>query len=147
MSRYGFRSYACAFVAFLTVIPLASWVFPRSSHTSRRLQPGQQLWVSRYGVSLGDYATAISTSPDGTKVLVTGEAGSAGAYTTLAYDAQTGAQVWLSTYKGPGGAGDVPHAITVSPTGSTLVVTGESSGLNGNQYDYATVAYDPQSGM
>jgi len=67
-------------------------------------------------------------------------------YATVAYDAVTGAQVWLrryrghgynstsgaqvwaSRYNGPYGDLDYPTAVAVSPATGTIFVTGESRG-------------------
>src|SRR5205807_723553 len=63
---------------------------------------GKQLWVTRYEASFGG-PRALGVSPDGTKVYVTGESpGPNGEpdYATLAYDAVSGAQLWLRRYNG-----------------------------------------------
>src|SRR5258708_16761108 len=79
-------------------------------------------------------------------VLVTGtSASSTGTqdYATVAYDAATGAHLWLRRYSGTGGA-NFAVAVGVSPDGKTVFVTGTSQG---NYYDYATVAYDAATGV
>jgi DNA-binding beta-propeller fold protein YncE len=65
-------------------------------------------------------------------------------YATVAYDAQSGASVWTRRYDGPGHSHDTANAIAVSPDGTKVFVTGESWGSTSS--DYATVAYDAQSG-
>src|SRR5262249_36940375 len=68
---------------------------------------GAQLWLKRYNgpVSVNDVARALAVSPDGRTVFVTGasEGGLASIsdYATVAYDAATGAQLWVSRYNGP----------------------------------------------
>jgi hypothetical protein len=66
-------------------------------------RPAQQLWAQRYGRTNGfDSATSLGVSPDGSKVCVTGYsvgAASADDYTTFAYDAFTGSQLWAARYK------------------------------------------------
>src|SRR5215216_1445155 len=111
---------------------------------------GANLWVERYNGpgNSDDGATSVAVSPDGSTVFVTG--GSVGStsgtdYTTVAYDASTGAKRWLERYNGPGNYEDYAHALRVSPDGSTVFVTGESIGSDGG-YDYATVAYDASAG-
>jgi hypothetical protein len=94
-----------------------------------------------------DYAYALGVSPDGSKLFVTGKSfGSGGSvdYTTVAYDAATGAQLWLTPYDGPASQYDAASALRVSPDGSKVFVTGESDGPSSR--DYATVAYDAANG-
>jgi outer membrane protein assembly factor BamB len=114
---------------------------------------GQRMWQRRYaGPAEGPgNARALSITPDGTTVLVTG--GSAAAnertdYATLAYDASTGAQLWVRRYDGPGArrhGNDAANAIAVSPDGATAYVTGSSAGSLSN-LDHATIAYDTATG-
>jgi 6-phosphogluconolactonase (cycloisomerase 2 family) len=66
-------------------------------------------------------------------------------YVTFAYDARSGARNWSVRYDGPAHDSDQPHAITRTPDGTRLIVTGESVG-SGTEADYATVAYDTASG-
>ena len=78
-------------------------------------------------------------SPDGSEVFLTGSG-----YATVAYDAFTGAKLWVSRYKGPGdGSGDA-RALGVSPDGSRVFVTGWNIGSGGNPR--ATVAFDASNG-
>ncbi|MGH3680213.1 MAG: S8 family serine peptidase, partial [Natronosporangium sp.] len=105
---------------------------------------GDQLWVARYDGAGGggfDTASALSVSPDGAGVVVTG--GSAGDYGTVAYDAATGAQRWAARYDGPVGGPDVAAAIGTSPDGAEVFVTGNSVGVS---FDYATLGYDAATG-
>jgi hypothetical protein len=106
---------------------------------------GTELWVSRYNgpASTSDLAAALGMSPDGTTLFVTGGTDSptpAPDYATVAYDASTGDELWVSRYAGPGGGQDFAQALEVSPDGTTVFVTGYSAATNG-KYDYATVAY------
>jgi hypothetical protein len=117
---------------------------------------GAQQWVSRFngntinpGVmqSAAARARAIEVAPDGSRIYITGQSyGALGdIYATVAYEASTGSQLWVATYKGVGGTWSNPTAITGSPDGTRLFVTGVSASLT-NAYDYVTVAYNSASG-
>jgi WD40 repeat protein len=115
-----------------------------------RASTGATMWVRRYNGAgnSSDEARALGVSPDGSTVFVTGGSvgsTSGGDYATIAYSASTGAKLWLKRYNGPGNYEDHAHALGVSPSGSTLFVTGESIGSDGG-FDYATVAYDASTG-
>jgi WD40 repeat protein len=87
-------------------------------------------------------AGALAVSPDGTRVVVTGDvAGVSADYGTVAYDAATGATQWARRYDGPAHGYDSATAVGMSPDGTTTFVTGNSIGT-ARGYDYATVAYD-----
>lgn len=110
---------------------------------------GDQLWAARYDGPLGgsDSARAIAVSPNGSAVFVTG--GNLGShrwddYATVAYDPFTGAQLWVTRYDGPEQESDAAAALAVSPDGSTVLVTGSSTGSTHS--DYGTVAYDASTG-
>ena len=113
---------------------------------------GAQLWVSRYnGPGDGnDEATSVAVSPDGGRVFVTGRSDGTGSgqdYATIAYDAATGAQLWLRRYNGPGNGNDAAWSVAASGRGSTVFVTGASSRtgtVSGD--DYATIAYNAATG-
>jgi DNA-binding beta-propeller fold protein YncE len=118
--------------------------------TAYNAMTGAKLWVKRYS-SMGngdDYADFVVTSPDGAEVFVTGRITKPGGnedYATLAYDASTGATLWVQRYDGPGHARDFARSLAVSPDGSTVFVTGESVGT-GPGADFATIAYDTTTG-
>src|SRR5207247_1481802 len=65
---------------------------------------GAQLWFSRYDSGAGyDSADTIAVSPDGTRIYVTGYTTQpddplAHDYTTVAYDATSGSQLWATTF-------------------------------------------------
>src|SRR5262249_11794185 len=68
---------------------------------------GRQLWASRYhGPRNGlSFARSVTVSPNGSAVYVTGGANAktpGTAYTTVAYRAATGRQLWVARYQGPG---------------------------------------------
>jgi outer membrane protein assembly factor BamB len=60
-------------------------------------------------------------------------------YATVAYNAATGAQLWVRRYTGAANSEDEPTSLAVSPTTGTVYVTGQSFITSGD--DYATVAY------
>ena len=95
---------------------------------------GQQLWASHFVP--GDTPHSVALSPDGSTLYVTGcgggVAGCAGSdFETAAFRASTGAVRWTATFDGPGHATDTAIAVAVSPDGSRVFVTGESSGSTG----------------
>jgi DNA-binding beta-propeller fold protein YncE len=112
---------------------------------------GAGLWAASYhGPGTGsDRATAVAVSPDGSEVFVTGQSsngtGSTTGFATVAYDASTGAQLWVTRYDGPVAGIDRAVAVAVSPDGSTVFVTGASLGQN-RIYSYITLAYRAATG-
>lgn len=111
---------------------------------------GSQRWASRYdGPAHGeDFATAVAVSPDASTVFVTGVSlgkGSKQDYATVAYNAATGAQMWVSRYNGRANGNDAAFAIGVSRDGQKVFVTGLSQGRTSGD-DYATVAYATSDG-
>jgi WD40 repeat protein len=108
-------------------------------------------WVARYDGPAGGFDEAFVTvvSPDGSKVFVAGESeGAAFDFGTVAYDAQTGVQVWEARYDGPAGGSDWAYGLAVSPDGARVFVTGPSQQSTDlfAPADYATVAYDAATG-
>jgi DNA-binding beta-propeller fold protein YncE len=112
---------------------------------------GARLWVRRFsGPGAGeDYANSIAVTPDGSKVFVTGSSVGRSTwedYATVAYNAKTGARLWIQKYNGAGNivipVDDSANSIAVSPDGRTAFVTGRASGYK----DYTTIAYDTQTG-
>jgi hypothetical protein len=115
---------------------------------------GTLLWVSRYHDPAAKshdsfyLANSVAVSPDGREVFVTGSAPGARApvYATVAYDAVSGAQLWVRRYDGPGNGINAAHAVAVSPSGKTVFVTGASNGGTPTGSDYATIAYAAVTG-
>lgn len=110
---------------------------------------GVQLWMARYkGSGPENVPTALTVSPDGARVFVTGYSQDSSfhqSYATVAYDAESGDQLWASRYSGGVSGYDTPSALAVSPDGETVYVTGSSTGdLTGP--DLATIAYDVGEG-
>src|SRR5207245_2916778 len=86
---------------------------------------------------------------DGTKVFVTGwssRESSGYDYATVAYDAATGAQLWVARYDGLGHGTDLPYAIAVSPDSARVYVTGSSPTGDEGTEDIATIAYNATTG-
>jgi outer membrane protein assembly factor BamB len=128
---------ATAFVTGQSVYDYATIAYDAST--------GADVWTRRYsGPGSGeDGASSAAVSSDGTTLFVTGW--SAGYmtgldYATIAYDASTGADVWIRRYGVPGGGDDAGLSMAVSPDGATVFVTGVSTGTT-TGYDYATIAY------
>jgi outer membrane protein assembly factor BamB len=115
---------------------------------------GKQLWASRY-LGPGDelaFAHAVAVNPDGSIVYVTGSAAASGstgitddAYTTIAYNAATGRQLWVSRYHSPGKAVGTAESVAVSPDGGRVFVTGTILSRTDASI-YATVAYNAATG-
>ena len=106
---------------------------------------GAQLWVSRYNgpASRADSARSVAVGPHGGTVYVTGASTGVGThsdYATIAYNAATGAQRWVSRYNGRRRKYDRAASVAVAPGGHTVYVTGTSGRA------FATVAYDAATG-
>jgi hypothetical protein len=116
---------------------------------------GERRWVARYnGPTSGlDSAQAVIASPHGSRVFVTGwsvdgETRSGGDdtdYATIAYDASTGAKLWVSRFAGPTGR-DYAFEVGVTPDGASVFVTGWNAGHGETSNDAVTVAYDAATG-
>ena len=125
--------------------PGAAWS-PAAAGTGRLAgAPGAQLWVRLYnGPANGnDAAWSVAVSPGGSRVFVTGASQgtrSGPDYATVAYSAATGAQLWVTRYNGPANGDDAARSVAVSPSGSTVYVTGSS--YPGS----ATLAYSAATG-
>src|SRR5262249_51263541 len=90
---------------------------------------GAQLWVTRYNGPGGrsDAATSVAASPGGGTVYVTGLSQGTTTnldYATGAYNAATGARLWLTRYNGPANTYDAPSWVAVSPTRGPVYVPG-----------------------
>lgn len=111
---------------------------------------GEQRWLQRFDEKgLSDFVSGLSVSPDGDTVFITGMATRelSTDFATIAYDAATGEQEWISYFDGPGQETEAPNDIAVSPDGSTVVVTGQSAGPAGSGLtNFGTVAYAAATG-
>jgi WD40 repeat protein len=113
-------------------------------------------WVARYeglGFRAPDRANAIAISPDGKTVFVGGMSGEDDdgppfdidyRFTTVAYDADTGTQLWESRRTWEGSTMTEVSDLAVSPEGSLVYATGYANGSQNS--DMVTVAYDPATG-
>jgi WD40 repeat protein len=111
---------------------------------------GDILWQHRYhSPGNDDIPTSLAISPDGSTVFSAGSSFRADTggidYTTISYDAVTGARGWVRHYNGPGNSYDAITSIALSPSGARLYVTGLSYGVTSGG-DYGTVAYDSATG-
>jgi hypothetical protein len=118
---------------------------------------GAEIWTASYDGGCGcpdggDGASDLAVSPDGSTVFVTGTIQVPGTDpsggplfddATVAYDAATGAERWVSPYDG--GPSDLATSVAVSPTGSTVFVTGDSVGTD-TRDDFVTLAYASDTG-
>ncbi len=104
-------------------------------------QDGNEVWVSRYGGTGGgdDVATGLGVGING-EVYVTGYSRGGGGiddFTTIKYNANTGAEEWVRRYYDPNNNGKDSRAwdLVVDRNGDILI-TGDSSD------DFATVKYN-----
>ena len=110
---------------------------------------GRTLWTQSYnGSECTDAAVALAVSADNQTVFVTGSSGCLGLedYATVAYNATTGMELWVSRYDGPTHDPDEAFALALSPDGTEVFVTGRSFGQIGEGRDFATVAYSAIDG-
>jgi len=114
---------------------------------------GTQRWTARYPGSgnpqaVGESAQAMALSPDGSGVFVTSQGNTHGKtdYTTVAFEAATGAQRWAS--QDPLNGFGRPAGIAVNPGGTEVFVIGNTfaGGASSGDSAYATVAYDAATG-
>jgi WD40 repeat protein len=141
---------ATAGISATVSTPAAATSAPARSAPPSPATAGKSVWVARFNSAAGDAeATSQAVSPDGSRVYVTGLApgGSKGdrdaAFVTIAYNAATGAQLWMATFTGD--ATNAP-AVAVSPDGSTVFVTGSTTGGPVHGYSPVTLAYNAATG-
>jgi len=117
---------------------------------------GTLRWQSILGLSpQDDDITAMTVSPDGTRLYVTGWAGSRRPShdrdaVTVSFDTSSGAALWRAWYNGPAGLGDRGETLAISPDGSTLYVAGWTQLRKsfGNVQDgWVVLAYQTSSGI
>lgn len=120
---------------------------------------GNELWTARFRgcdefkcSSRPWYYGPITVSPDGTRVFVTSlsvnrtvETG----FVTVAYDAATGEQEWMSRYEANVGDCFCGPIVTAHPNGQEVYITGFAHSafpITPGTSDATTVAYDPATG-
>jgi hypothetical protein len=145
---------------FLGVSPDGSRVFVTGSsangngtlrYTTRAFNAatGAVLWTAfDHGPGTGDdQAQSLAVRPDGSRVFVTGSSSDPKGtfrYTTIAFDAATGARRWVARYSYQHLRADAA-SVAVSPGGTQVFVTGGSAGPTGPG-SAATVSYDAATG-
>jgi DNA-binding beta-propeller fold protein YncE len=111
---------------------------------------GRQVWTARYEDPVGGYdiATSVLVSPDGATVYVSGTADqqATSGFTTIAYDAISGTQVWIASYQAPNLVASYDCCTALTPDGSRLIVTGWSSNGTLQSAQFVTIAYDASTG-
>ncbi|WP_327585907.1 S8 family serine peptidase [Nonomuraea sp. NBC_00507] len=117
---------------------------------------GDEVWVARHtgtadASSAGDSGNAAAVSPDGKSIYVAGMTtlgeSADSDYFTVAYDVNTGQRQWLAHYDAAGPHVDTAGVIAVTPDGSKVFVSGQSSGEESTGLsDWGTVAYDASTG-
>ena len=104
---------------------------------------GAKLWDNS-----GGSGRSVAVTPDGHVVFVIKPIHTSGGtwdFSTAAFDAATGRQLWARRYNGRANGDDRPAALAVSPGGGAVFVTGTSQGRTSGR-DYATVAYAAATG-
>jgi hypothetical protein len=105
---------------------------------------GARLWAARYGsgASNNDQLVAVGASPDSTQIFVTGTIPTSGGhgFSTIAYNASTGAKQWLIHFDNSYFPASFAESLAVDPDGSKVVVVGHDSTAT------EVVAYDTSTG-
>lgn len=108
---------------------------------------GVQQWVQRYNAPANseDIGESIVVDIHG-NVYVAGQSGAAGGsdFLILKYNS-AGAEQWAKRYNGTANNSDIAHSIALSPSQSSVYVTGESPGA-GTNFDYLTFKLSAASG-
>ncbi len=147
LSRYG-RISAAAAVAALALSGGVTPAYAEPTGAPATLTPGGQLWASTFeGSGQENVVSSVAESMDGQMIVVTGSTGTSeqgSRYSTVAYNAHGGQQVWASEYSGSG-AFSAATSVTISAKDTTVFVTGFSENASGDD-DYATAAYDLVTG-
>lgn len=127
--------------ALLLVLAACGDTTPTASKPTPSGAAGTQLWVQRYsgGGGTADVGQSVVVSRDGATVFVAGSGG------VVAYNAATGARLWVAAttvFAGSGGSTPAPTA-AVSPDGTRVFLAGSDEKGGG----YATFAYKAANGV
>jgi DNA-binding beta-propeller fold protein YncE len=154
-AQTGAQLWAASFLGTLAVSPGSPAVFVtyKNKTTARVAATGAELWHAHYRGPPGTSTrlTALAVSPDGSRVFVTGSTqvgpccGEPMHFTTIGYDAATGARLWVAGFRGPGDASGRPAAIAVSPDGAQVFITGTTNSPSGPP-EFTTIGYDAAAG-
>jgi outer membrane protein assembly factor BamB len=137
--NYGFGLRVAVSPAGGTVFVTGSSADQQYATVAYNAVTGAQLWTARYTGPSYNSPSSMAVSPDGSTVYVTGFSQGGVTdddYATVAYDAVTGAQLWVQRWSGHGSYADFAESVAVSPDGGTVFVTGFSQGGNSR-----TIAY------
>lgn len=108
---------------------------------------GETLWLANYDGPPGwyDVAKAVAPGPGGSVVVsgLSDGSGSGWDWATVAYDGQTGAQLWVQRFNGPANQSDEPNDLICSAAGEVFV-TGYAYGQGTNK-DLLTVCYQVET--
>jgi PQQ-like domain len=102
--------------------------------------PGETVWVARFMPGEQPEVADLHVAPSGNAVFVAGMA--LRDHLTVAYDAQTGAELWQGLQHGTAMA----KAIAVAPDGSRVFTTGGGFVDASGRWASLTIAYDASSG-
>jgi hypothetical protein len=130
-----------------TTLFVSSYVKTHFETVAYNAATGARLWAKAYQPAGYSIPRAITVSPNGATVYVTGENDGPRAVVvgaTVAYNARTGRQAWVSRYKSKGAA--ALWALAASPDGSTLYATGYGR-ASGSQPEFAVIAYATATGQ
>lgn len=110
-------------------------------------QAGNQLWIKFYDGPNNSVDVARSIFVDmNQNVYISGSSKGVGSddYATIKYS-QSGSQLWVMSYNGPGNSNDYSSSVVADNIGNAYV-TGRSFGT-GTDYDYATIKYGDLVGI
>jgi len=108
---------------------------------------GHQAWARHYPTDGSIGFAHVAVSPDGSRVFLGADRswpGTQFSADVAAFDAATGAPLWVSRFRGPENASGM-FDIATSPDGATVYLTGDSFAPS-LVYEMITIAYDASTG-